>query len=100
MFVTLEIAKKHLNIDKSFTDDDAYILSLIKVAEDAVAKNCNKALKEMVVGGELPPSIIHSILLLVGNLYNNREATAYSTISEVPYGFKYLVNLNRKFSVG
>lgn len=100
MFVTLEIAKKHLNIDKSFTDDDAYILSLIKVAEDAVAKNSNKALKEMMVGGELPPSIIHSILLLVGNLYNNREATTYSTISEVPFGFKYLVNLNRKFSVG
>ena len=100
MFVTLDIAKKHLNIDKSFTDDDAYILSLVKVAEDAVAKNCNKALQEMMVGGELPPSIIHSILLLVGNLYNNREATTYSTISEVPYGFKYLVNLNRKFSVG
>lgn len=38
MFVTLQIAKKHLNIDDSFKDDDNYILSLIKVSEDAVSK--------------------------------------------------------------
>lgn len=100
MFVTLGIAKKHLNIDDSFHDDDAYIVSLIKVAEDAVAKNSNMALNEMMEDGELPPSIIHSILLLVGNLYNNREATTYSNIREVPYAYKYLINLNRKFSVG
>lgn len=29
MYVTLEQAKKHLNIDNSFTDDDNYILQLI-----------------------------------------------------------------------
>nr|DAT66967.1 MAG TPA: hypothetical protein [Caudoviricetes sp.] len=29
MFVKLEEAKKHLNIDVSFTDDDAYITTLI-----------------------------------------------------------------------
>lgn len=100
MFVTLGITKKHLNIDDDFKDDDNYIISLIKVAEDAVAKNENIALDELLEGGELPPSVIHSILLLVGNLYNNREATTYSNISEVPYAYKYLVNLNRNWSVG
>lgn len=99
MYVTLNLVKKHLNIDDSFTEDDNYITSLIKVAEDAVAKNENIALKEMIEGGELPSSIIHSILLLVGNLYNNREATSYSTVSEVPYTYKYLINLNRNFTV-
>lgn len=29
MYVTLQQAKKHLNIDDSFTDDDNYILQLI-----------------------------------------------------------------------
>jgi DNA packaging protein, QLRG family len=29
MFVTLKEAKKHLNIDDDFTDDDAYITTLI-----------------------------------------------------------------------
>ena len=37
MFTTLEKAKKHLNIDDSFTGDDAYISYLIDVAEDAVS---------------------------------------------------------------
>lgn len=99
MFITLKNAKKHLNIDDSFIGDDDYITSLIKVAEDAVVKNENIALKDMVEDGELPSSIIHSILLLVGNLYNNREATSYSAVSEVPYTYKYLINLNRNFTV-
>lgn len=98
--MTLNEVKKHLNIDESFTEDDDYITSLIKVAEDAVAKNENIALNDMIEDGELPPSVKHSILLLVGNLYNNREATSYSVPSEVPYAYKYLVNLNRNFTVG
>ena len=99
MYVTLEQAKKHLNIDDSFTDDDNYILQLIQVAEDAVEKNTDIALSEQLEGGILPPSLTHSILLLVGNLYNNREATSYSVPSEVPFAYKYLINLNRNFEV-
>lgn len=99
MYVTLEEAKKHLNIDDSFKDDDSYIDSLILVAEDAIEKNTDIALNEQMEGGKLSPSVIHSILLLVGNLYANREATTYSSISDVPYSFKYLVNLNRNFQV-
>lgn len=98
--MTLNEVKKHLNIDESFTEDDNYITDLIKVAEDAVAKNENIALNNMIEDGELPPSVKHSILLLIGNLYNNREATSYSVPSEVPYAYKYLVNLNRNFTVG
>ena len=96
----MNIAKKHLNIDDDFKDDDNYIINLIKVAEDAVQKNENIALEELLEGGELPPSVIHSILLLVGNLYNSREAATYSSVSEVPYAYKYLINLNRNWSVG
>ena len=99
MYVTLEQAKRHLNIDDSFTDDDNYILQLIQVAEDAVEKNTDIALSEQIVDGQLPSTIIHSILLLVGNLYNNREATSYSVPSEVPFAYKYLINLNRNFEV-
>lgn len=100
MYITLNDVKKHLNIDDSFKEDDNYITSLIKVAEDAVAKNENIALKDIEEDGELPSSVAHSILLLVGNLYNNREATSYSVPNEVPYAYKYLVNLNRNFTIG
>ena len=99
MYVTLEEAKKHLNIDDSFKDDDSYINSLILVAEDAIEKNTDIALNEQMEGGKLPPSVILSILIIVGNLYANREATTYSSISDVPYSFKYLVNLSRNFQV-
>ena len=36
MYLTVEDAKRHLNIDATFTDDDGYISDLIDVAEDAV----------------------------------------------------------------
>ena len=37
MYITVDEAKKHLNIDASFKDDDNYISDLIVVAEDAVS---------------------------------------------------------------
>lgn len=99
MYVTLNEVKKHLNIDDNFTDDDNYLISLIQVCEDSVQKNTDIVLSDQVEGGILPPSLKHSILLLVGNLYNNREATSYSIPKEVPFAYKYLVNLNRNFTV-
>lgn len=99
MYVTLKETKKHLNLDETFTDDDLYIISLIQVAEDAIQKNTDVVLADQVEAGVLPASLKHSILLLVGNLYNNREATSYSIPKEVPFAFKYLVNLNRNFTV-
>lgn len=100
MYVTLSTVKKHLNIDESFKDDDDYITGLIQVAEDAVAKNLNIDLSDVTKSNELPSSIVQSILLLIGNLYNNREAVTYSTPNEVPFAYNYLINLNRNFTIG
>ena len=47
MYVNLETAKKHLNLDDSFTDDDSYISLLMKAAEDAVSKHIDKPLVEL-----------------------------------------------------
>ena len=96
MFVTLSLAKKHLQIDEDFKEDDNYIIGLIKVAEDAVAKNLDiTQLNELMVDGELPPTIIQAILLLVGSLYANREPVSYSNTVKVPYSFEYLIDLYR-----
>ena len=76
MIISLEQAKKHLLIDDSFTADDLYILDLITVAEDSVSQHLNVALDELLVGGSLPPAVIHAMLLLIGNLYANREPVA------------------------
>lgn len=97
MYVTVDDAKKHLNIDASFTDDDTYISDLITVAEDAVSRHIDIALDELVDGGSLPPSIIHSILLMVGNLYANREPVSYTTVAKVPYTLEYLLGLYKHY---
>ena len=47
MYVTLESAKKHLNLDDSFNDDDSYISLLIQAAEDAVSKHIDLPLVEL-----------------------------------------------------
>lgn len=97
MYITVNEAKKHLNIDASFTDDDNYISGLILVAEDAVSKHLDIALEDLVVDGTLPSAIIHSILLMVGNLYANREAVAYTTVAKVPYTLEYLLGLYKHY---
>lgn len=97
MFTTLKETKKHLNIDDSFTEDDAYISYLIEVAEDAVSKHLDIALDDLAVDGQLPSAISHSILLLVGNLYANREPTAYSTAVKVPHTLDYLLGLYKHY---
>ena len=80
MYITIDEAKKHLNVDDSYKDDDTYIGDLIKVAEDSVAQHLDIALDDLVVDGVLPSAISHSILLMVGNLYANREPVAYSSV--------------------
>ena len=97
MYITLPETKKHLNIDDQFKDDDEYIGALIQVAEDAVAHHIDIALEDMVVDGVLPSAIHHSILLLVGNLYANREPVAYTSVAKVPYTLDYLLGLYKQY---
>ena len=97
MYITVDEAKKHLNIDASFKDDDNYISDLIVVAEDAVSQHLDIALDELVVGGNLPPAILHSILLIVGNLYANREPISYTSVVKVPYTLDYLLGLYKHY---
>lgn len=99
MYITIDEAKKHLNVDDSYKDDDTYIGDLIKVAEDSVAQHLDIALDDLVVDGVLPSAISHSILLMVGNLYANREPVAYSSVVKVPYTLEYLLGLYKHYEV-
>ena len=99
MYITLEQAKKHLLVDEDFRADDMYILDLITVAEDSVSKHLDIALDELEVGGTLPPAIIHAMLLMIGNLYANREPVSYGTVVKIPYSYEYLIGLYRKYTI-
>lgn len=102
MYVTLEQARKHLQLDDFFHEDDELILGYIMAAEDATAKRVNRPLCELVDQrtGFLAPTTVESILLLVGTFYNNREATAGATVNTVPLAFDFLADLDRKFPIG
>ena len=101
MYILLEQAKAHLNIDTDFHEDDEYIIHLIQVAEDAISKRIDKKLSDCVdpATGYLEKSIIQSILLLIGQFYANREATSPTSVNEIPIGFEYLCNLNKHYSI-
>lgn len=98
MYLTLSTVRKHLNLDDFFTEDDNYILDLIKVCEDAVEKRLGRKLEDCIdKNGELVPSIKHTILLLISTYYNQREATSPTTITTVPYTFDFLASLNQQY---
>lgn len=91
MYVTLSNAKKHLQIDQDFKDDDEYILLLIQVAEDAVESNLNIPLASLLKDGWLPKSVYHAILLMIGNLYANREPVSFTSATKIPYTLEFLL---------
>lgn len=99
MYVTLKESKKHLQIDDSYKDDDEYIIYLIQVAEDAVEQTLNIPLSSLLKDGYLPKSIIHSILLMVSNLYSNREPVAFSNPVKVPYTIEYLLGFYKHYFI-
>ena len=99
MYITLEEAKKHLLVDPDFNEDNEYIQALINTAEEAVALNINTKLTAIADGGELPSSVKSAVLLLIGNLYANREPVAYTAVNKVPYTFDYLIALNKNYSL-
>ena len=98
MYISIEQAKKHLNIDEYFNDDDIYIGDLITAAEDAVSVNLNVRLCDVQRDGVLPSAVAHAILIEVANLYANRESVAYSNVHEVPHSYDYLISLYKDYN--
>lgn len=96
--IPLELAKKHLNLDDEYTEDDEYILGLLAAAKGAVEMALNASLDRLAEenGGEVPMAIIQAILLMVGNWYQNREITG-SKVAALPYNFEYLINLYKHY---
>lgn len=95
MYLEIEDVKRHLYIET--TDDDRYIADLITVAEDAVKRDLNVSSLSDLEGedGELSPSVVHAMLLLIGTWYNCRESVTYGVPNRVPHAYEYLLDLCR-----
>lgn len=100
MYVTIEQIKKHLNIDPEFENDDQYLQDLIEAAEDAIARHIDCGLQiiaDCENGGELPPSLIHAIKLIVGEWYASREPVTYGSVQTIPNTYDYLISLHKVY---
>lgn len=102
MYITLKEARRHLNLEDFFHDDDEYIVSLIQVAEDATERRLNRPLRSAIdpATGTLRASVRQAILLLVGTYYSQREAASEKPAKEAELSFSFLTDLNRKPAVG
>lgn len=100
MFLELERIKKHLNIDDFFTDDDELLLFLADVAEKTVQRHIDSNLSTLASenGGELPSPLIHAMLLYIGNMYLSRESVSFSSATEVPFSYDYLLSLYKNYN--
>lgn len=99
MIIPLDIAKKHLNIDSAFTEDDEYILQLIDAAEQAVRVHVNEDFETLAEnnGGCLPAPLIQAALLQIGAMYQNREIVGNKT-EQLPYAYEYLIRLYQNWN--
>ena len=98
MYITLDEAKQHLNLI-DFNLDDEYILQLINVAEQAVLVHVNEDPEILVEknGGCLPAPIQQAMLLLIGEMYRNREPVGTKE-KELPLSYVYLINLYQNYN--
>lgn len=82
--ISLEEAKQHLACDHN--EDDAYIISLLEVAEETVQNMINQPLYMVYnAKGELPPPLRHAMKLIIGKLYREREGDVQTRSTEVAF---------------
>lgn len=98
-YITLTQIKKQLNIEDDYTDDDVYLTDLISVATDAIQRTINAKIDDIAANnaGEIPSALLHAILLLASNYYQNREIVANIKVTELPYNFRYLTGLFQNY---
>lgn len=95
-YLNLELIKTHLNL-QDFSDDDKYLQHLGSAVEFVVERDIDKKLSKIAEenGGDLPPSLLHAMLLLLGTYYANRENISYASCVEVPKTYAYICDLYR-----
>lgn len=99
MYISLDYAKKHLNIEDDFKDDDEYILGLINAAEQSVRVHVNEDFDTLAEknGGCLPAPLLQAMLLAIGNWYQNREPLGTRNMA-LPFNYDYLISLYRNYN--
>jgi hypothetical protein len=98
MLIDKETIKTHLNIDSEYEADDAYLEYLEGVAKEIIEKHIDRTFDDIVAEeGEIPQPLLHAMLLMIGNMYANRESVSYSPTYSVPNSLSYILSLFRSY---
>lgn len=96
MYTDLHTLKEHLRIDVDVEDN--YLYGIIDAAENAVENHVGRKLAEYEdEKGYLPPALQQAILIMAGNLYNNRESIAYTSAYSIPMSLEYMLAQFKKY---
>lgn len=97
--ITLAEAKRHLNVEDDFTEDDRYIEGLIDVAQEVVAQDICVPLEELEgKAGGVPAPLRQAMLLLIGNYYASRESVAFGVLVQDTKAYRHLIGRYRDYS--
>lgn len=96
MYTDLHTLKEHLRIDVDIEDN--YLYGIIEAAENAVENHIGVKLSMYEdEEGYLPPALQQAILIMAGNMYNNRESIAYTSAYSIPMSLEYMLAQFKKY---
>lgn len=103
MSISLAEAKQHLRLQEDSGEEDAYIEMLIKTALRAVKDYIDRPFSDDVCKDDedetkLAPPLRYAALLILGDLYENREAQQTMTLN-INITCQNLMNPYRKWGV-
>lgn len=98
MIITLEEAKRHLEVDADYTGDDQLITDIILDVQDIAESDLCVDFTEIQIEGELPRTIKRAMLLLIGSYYKSRENEIQNNEStQMANGYRRLISNFRNY---
>jgi hypothetical protein len=98
-YVTLAEAKKHLNIEPDFVDDDDYVMLCVDSAEEVVAQDVCISLSDIEdEQGKIPAPLQRAILLMAGTFYTSRETIVYGQLVHKIPAYDHIIGLYRNYA--
>ena len=92
MNISITSLKRQLNIESTYTDDDAILQHYLDVAEERVKMYLGVNALTGYTDTTIPITIQQAVIMLAGHFYLNRNMVAFSTATEIPYSFKWLLD--------
>lgn len=99
MISGLTYLRLNLNLLSGDTSEDVTLQRYLDVAEYAVIDFCDGGLSGYTGSTEYPVPVTQAIILLASHYYFNRNMVAFSSPSNVPYTFQFLLSPYKNYAI-